>query len=656
MARPTAFRRIPRNAIAFASMATEAVAGTRRRRGTLVVYGELGYTTAGPLRVRPGGITVPDDALISTDERVPLVREHDPAVERGGLFAFHDTDERLVVEVEFDETPEGDKGLAEATGPERTRAGLSYYIEDIVLDDEGWVASSRLVHIGQVEDPAYNSSRLEQIAASRTHLPPGTSRANEGEPMTPEQIARLAELRARTDALTPEEQAELDELANLALDQVTAPAAAVTDPADPVDPATLVTDPDPAPAAPAAPAAASRTSVPAVPAGNPAVAAAGNASASSSSQPRGENAFEKMISALAQSFEVKKAGGNALPGIQAALSEIDGSTHTSTVEPLGWSGLLFDGVAYDPVFSPNFATAPLDHWEGKGYRIDSTPRMADYAGDNTEIPTGNVVTSDQLWEAARAAVGFRIDEKYLDFPNADFLAAIFQAVGESWVELVDDKCGLYTLAEAVEVSRPVTVNLATGDATVTAANGAVTAADIGSSIIADGIPAGAKVLSITNGTTFEITQNATATGAISADVGVRSASLLKAAARLALTMKRRYRGHKAVTGTGPEYIHVNDEDWFKMLDITQFELPAYLKAYGIDPETFKPSEEIAPGALIGGVKRAANLRTESRSPIIVDALALATGSIDKSFRGYWAIEKVLKRGIQKAAYSTVVEA
>jgi len=656
MARPTAFRRIPRNAIAFASMATEAVAGTRRRRGTLVVYGELGYTTAGPLRVRPGGITVPDDAAA---ERVPLVREHEADVQRGGLFAFQDSDDRLVVEVEFDETPEGDKGLAEASGPDRKRAGLSYYIEDIVLDDEGWVASSRLVHIGQVKDPAYNSSRLEQIAASRTHLPPGTSRANEGEPMTPEQIARLAELRARTDALTPEEQAELDELANLALDQVTAPAAEVTDPAEPVDPAALVTDPDPAPAAPAAPAAASRTSVPAVPAGNPAIAAAGNASASSSSQPRGENAFEKMISALAQSFVLKKSGdfSGALAGISAALSEVDGSTHTSNIEPLGWSGELFAGVDFEPVFSPHFTSAPLDHWEGKGYRITQVPQMQDYAGDNTEVPTGNVITEEQLWEAARAAVAFRMDDKYFDFPNAEFLAAVFRAVGETFPMLVDEKCGLYLAAERVEVSRAVTVAIANGDATVTAPNGAVTAADVGRDVVGPGIPAGTKVLSITNATTFELTQNATATNAaVSVDVGIRSASMLKAVAKAAKHLRKRYRGNKAATSGEPDFIYVNDDDWEGLMDLTNFDVPAFLSTFKVDVDKIIPAEDVAKGAVLAGVNRHANLRLESRSPIIVDAAALASGSIDKSFRGYWAIEKVLKRGVVSAPYNAIVEA
>lgn len=644
-------------AIAHASLAMSAVEGTRRLRGTLVVYGELGYTTAGPLRVRPGGITVPDDLAT-----VPLVKQHDPSIARGVLAAVTDDEQRMVVELDVDQTPEGDIALAEATGPDRVRAGISYYIEDIVLDDEGWVASSRLVHIGQVADPAYNSSRLEQIAASRTTQTTGTSPAsNEGAlPMnlTPEERARLAELLGQ-DSYTPEEMTEMNGLLAKATqpapDPAVDPAAEVTDPAqaEVTDPAEVV-EPVVEPAA--QPAAASHSAaVPAVPAGVPSMA---SAAASTTSRPRGENAFETMISALVQAFEVKKAGDQtgALIGISAALSEVDGSTNTPNVEPLAWSGQLFAGVDFEPIYSPHFASAPLDHWEGKGWRLNQVPQMQDYAGDNAEIPTGTVVTEDTLWEAARAAVGFRIDEKYFDFPNGDFLSAVFSGVAETWPILLDGKCLLSLNAEKHEVSRAVTITLTNGDDDVVSPAGAVTAADVGRTIVGDGIPAGTTVLSITDPTHFKMSANATAAGAVSADVGIASDSMLKAVAKVSKHLKKRYRGNKAATAGAPDFLYVNDDDWEGLMDLTQFDVPAFLATFGVDVDKIIPAEDVAKGAVIAGVDRHANLRTDKRSPIIVDALALATGSIDKAFRGYWAIEQVLKRGVLFAHYNAIVEA
>jgi hypothetical protein len=91
-----------------------------------------------------------------------------------------------------------------------------------------------------------------------------------------------------------------------------------------------------------------------------------------------------------------------------------------------------------------------------------------------------------------------------------------------------------------------------------------------------------------------------------------------------------------------------------MLDLVEDKLPAYLSSYGIKPETFIPAEDIASGAIVGGVKQAANLRTEA-NPLVVDALNLASGGVDKAFYAYWAIEQNHLRGVQKVSYSAVIE-
>lgn len=625
-----------------AAAALDSTPGRRQLRGTLFRYGEEGLTSAGPLRVRPGAIQLPED--LST---VPLVRDHDATAVRGHLAVVDDTAERMYVVLQVDDGTEGDAALADAEGPGRARAGLSYYIDPYEVDAEGWVVKGVLSHIGQVAEPAYNSGRIDAIAAA---MNPGASRSNNnpGGSMTPEQIARLAELRNQATR-TPEEETELAELVNLALDQVAAAPEAAAEPA-PAAPAQPVAAAEPAPAEPPAQPVAAAASVP-----------AGNVPSlvrpAATTQPQGNNHFERMITGLVQAFESKKRGGNPMPGISAALNDVTSTAHTSDIEPLGWSGELFSGVAYESVFSQHLSKGDLTNWKGQGWRFTQTPSIQDYAGDKAAIPTGSVGTEEQLYEAARGAVGIDVDRKYFDFPNGEFLASLFQAIAETWEMLVDDKSGLFIVSEAVEVTKPVTVATTSGDATVTAPAGKVVAADIGRPITGAGIPASTTVLSITNSTTFEMSANATVTATgVSAQVGQASASLLKAAARLAMSLKRRYNGTKAPTSTGPDYLYVNDNDWFGMLDLTELELPAYLSAFGISPETFIPTEDVPAGFIIGGVDKAAKLRTESRSPIVVDALNLANGGIDKAFYGYWAIEQQHLRGIQKASYAAVVEA
>lgn len=598
--------------------------GRRQLSGTLVRYGELGHTSAGELRVRPGAIHIPADLAT-----VPLTEEHDRTSVRGHLVSVDDNGERLYVTAQVDDGPTGDQALAEAKGPKRVRAGLSYDIEDVHVDAEGWVTSARLTFVGQVEDPAHNSSRIDQVAASRNS---GTSRANnEGAQMTPEQIARLAELLGN-DARTPEEETELQTLVALL------PAA------EPVQAAA-----EDAPAADAAAAAevqpVTASNVPAVPGGQP-IAGQGAAK----TKPQGGQ-LGAMIEKLTKAYQGKKTGGNVLSGVTAALQDVISTTHTENIEPLGWQGELFDGVDFTPVFSDLLTPGPLDNWEGQGYRVTSSPAMQDYAGDKAAIPSGNVTTEKELWEAARMAVGVDIDRKFFDFPNATFLAKVFHEVGLSYLELKDAKARAYVTTNAVKATKTITVTTANADATLTFVAGMITAADVGASITGAGIPGGATILSFTDATHAELSANATASATITATIDVQAPSLLKAAGRVALSLSRKGPdGTKAPSNSGAEYILVNDEDMFTLMDIDSDSVPAFLKLFKIDPENFRSDPSIPRGQVIGGVKKAAQLLTPAGNPIEVDALNLALGGVDKAFFAYWAILKNHKRGIQRTKF------
>jgi phage head maturation protease len=395
--------------------------------GTLFRYGEAGHTDAGVLAVDdPGAIIVPADA-----SEVTLVREHDQTAVRGRLAMWDDNGERVYVAIRVDDGPDGDAALAEAAS--RKRAGLSFGLRDADVVDppagdrrglDGVIVRAHLGHIGQVADPAFNSARVDQIAASRTA---GASRTNtEGDNMTPEQRARLAELIAQQN-LTDEERTELDQLTALAVTEATAteeepPAEEDQPPAD--QPASQQV------------AAARRT--PAVPRGVPA--------------PRVEvrdrregSALRRMYADLTAALQPDRRN---LSAVTAALSDVT-NTANPAVEAPAWSGELWSGLQYQPKWTGLFTPGTLTSWEGSGWRWTTKPAMADYAGDKAAIPSAAIATEPSTYEAARMACGHDIDRKFYDFPNQEFLASYAEAAREDWAVKLDEKVRAYVLAQAV---------------------------------------------------------------------------------------------------------------------------------------------------------------------------------------------------------------
>lgn len=576
--------------------------------GTLYRFGETGQTDAGPLTVRDSSsITIPANFA-----DIGLTREHDETHIRGSLSLVDDSEERRYVVLKVADGPEGDTALEEAAT--RVRAGLSFLVRDAIVQD-GVLISSTLSSIGQVAEPAFNSARIDRIAAA-------AAPTNPGETMTPEQIARLAALRAQQN-LNPEEQGELSQLLALAADQVTAAEEVV---------------PEDAPAADAPDAnvtAQVAASMPVVPTGIP-----------TPTTPRvqvRESALNKVIRQITDGLRSQQAGGSAIPAIAAAFTDITSTANTGNVEAVAWSGELWSGLEYEPVFTDLLTPDTLTNWEGKGWRFTTTPEMQDYAGDKGNVPSGTVVTEASEYEAARMAVGVDIDRKFYDFPNESFVSSLLERIRETWEIKLDAKVRAYIATQAVAATRTVAIATTNADATITFAAGMLTSEDIGAAITGTGIPAATTILSITNTTTAEMSANATATGTPTATVAVQSTNVLRTAARTAQTLRN------TRVGRSP-WIVVNDEDMFSLLNLTNDDLMPYLKLWGIEPENFRSSPDVAVGTVYGGVKQAGKLRTLPGSPIRVSAQHLAQGGVDEAFFGYWAIEEHHASGIVKATY------
>lgn len=390
----------------------------RQLAGTLFRYGETGYTSVGPLRVEdPSAITIPADL-----SAVELTREHDADVVRGHLALVDDNGERCYVVVQLVDGQLGDEALDEAES--RQRAGLSWELVDCEVSPTGVLLAGTLNRIGQVAEPAFNSARVDQIAASHAAAVQPNER---GAHMTPEQIARLAELRA-ADQLAENERAELAALEAMA-------SAYGDEPAEEAPAEQPAEQPAEANAQPATVAASRR--VPSVPTGVP---------ARRGRQTSQAGAWERFCHDVVRAMQ---PGGGGQAAITAAFADVTNTANPGTEAP-AWSGELWSGLQYEPEWTPLLASGDLTSWEGSGWRWTTKPSMQDYAGDKTAVPSNALVTEPSSYEAARMAVGHDIDRKFWDFPGgAAFLQSYGEAAREDWAVKLDAKVRAFILANAV---------------------------------------------------------------------------------------------------------------------------------------------------------------------------------------------------------------
>lgn len=433
--------------------AVQVLPGRRRMLGgTVLRYGETGRTSVGPLVVDPGSLHFPADLTA-----VPMTRDHDqPYVIRGRLALVDDNAERIYVVTRPDDGPAGDAAIEEAQ--RRVRAAFSFDVTNAVVD-AGHLVYADVRAIGQVDEPAFNSARIDQIAATY----------HQGAPMTAQQLARLVALRAQL-TLTQAEAGELAQLTALEAGQVTP----VTTPAPQTVPQTAAQTAAPAaPAPPAAPAstsavppAASSTSAPApaapaapAPAGAIAAAAPGARPPAATTNPT--SALRDFVRRLSDEARAGTGVAGLHQVITAALKDVTQGGARGVggdIEAPAWSRELWSGLQYKAKYSPLLASGDLTNWSGVGWRWVTKPEMDDYAGDKKQIPSNELATEQSGYEAHRMATGHDLDRKFFDFPSADneaFVISYLEAVRESWAEKLDRKAEDYIIATAADAARTV---------------------------------------------------------------------------------------------------------------------------------------------------------------------------------------------------------
>ena len=138
---------------------TAADNNARTISGRVVTWGEQGNTSVGP--------TVFAKNSIELNKGVKLLLEHDHTRPIGKLMAADVTNEGITAKFKIATTMAGEDALIEAA--EGLRDGFSVGVQvDEWANDEGVMAikSSRLVEVSLVTDPAIDSARVSEVAAS----------------------------------------------------------------------------------------------------------------------------------------------------------------------------------------------------------------------------------------------------------------------------------------------------------------------------------------------------------------------------------------------------------------------------------------------------------------------------------------------------------
>jgi HK97 family phage prohead protease len=146
---------------------TAADTKTRTLTGRIVTWGEEGFTSAGKTVFAKDSITIP--------KNVKLLLEHDRTRPIGKLSSYEITDLGITASFRIAGTIAGDDSLLEAA--EGLRDGFSVGIklnEWENVDGAMVISSSQMIETSLVTDPAIDSARVTEVAATETEISEST--------------------------------------------------------------------------------------------------------------------------------------------------------------------------------------------------------------------------------------------------------------------------------------------------------------------------------------------------------------------------------------------------------------------------------------------------------------------------------------------------
>lgn len=387
-----------------ASLAPEATptAAPARRTitGIVVPWDKPGHTSAGPVSVAQGAVTLPADL-----GRVKLLRDHSTEqgfTPVGYATSAEVTPDGLRMSFKVANTPDGDTALTDVA--EHVRDALSVELVDTKVN-AGVLTHGVLTAVALVPIPAFADARVESLTASRkdNHMTTDqtTTAPVEDDEQTTPPVVPAPDDNATAQTTTPPVEDDEDE--------------------DTTDTEDTTVD-------------TAQTTPPAVTAAR---------------APSGVKVHQKPALTFSQAVNtiVAMRTGEVTPDMTAALADITRSANPAISAP-AWLGKLWDGVEYQREIIPTMTVKPLTKLEGVGWRWVDKPEIEDYAGDKTEIPTNTASTEAVTVKAQRMAVGHDIDRAYFDFNETEFLTEFFKARTDDYALKSDTKAGQFAAASA----------------------------------------------------------------------------------------------------------------------------------------------------------------------------------------------------------------
>lgn len=135
------------------AVAADLADDKRTITGLALPFGKVGRTSAGPVSVAAGAITLPADL-----RRCKLFREHGRTSPVGYALTATETAAGLTMSFRAAATPDGDTALLEAS--EGVRDALSVELDNVVMDKGGKVTKADLSAVALTSIPAFADARL----------------------------------------------------------------------------------------------------------------------------------------------------------------------------------------------------------------------------------------------------------------------------------------------------------------------------------------------------------------------------------------------------------------------------------------------------------------------------------------------------------------
>jgi len=149
--------------LTFNSAVGEVQAERRIIAGKIVPWGEIGYTSAGPVMFERGSIQIPDTA------KVKLLMQHDESKVLGRAQSFNTTDDGIYASFKVSNSTRGTDALTLAG--EDLVSGLSVGVEVTAsrpVDNYLLVTAARLMETSLVSIPAFENAQVTRVAASES--------------------------------------------------------------------------------------------------------------------------------------------------------------------------------------------------------------------------------------------------------------------------------------------------------------------------------------------------------------------------------------------------------------------------------------------------------------------------------------------------------